>query len=162
MNDYVSKPISATALAEALDRWLPKETAATMDPAPVASPEVGRGSAPAPKPPVFDQTGLMERILDDEEFAHVLVAGYLEDLPRQLQALRETLKAGDVAGAARRAHTIKGSAANVGGEALRAVALQLEEALESGETDAVSIRLLDVEQESVRLRDAMGQFLDCG
>jgi CheY-like chemotaxis protein len=28
MNDYVSKPISPKALAEALDKWLPREAAA--------------------------------------------------------------------------------------------------------------------------------------
>ena len=28
MNDYVSKPISPQALAEALEKWLPKEAAA--------------------------------------------------------------------------------------------------------------------------------------
>ena len=31
MNDYVSKPVSRRALAEALDRWLPKEAAGTQE-----------------------------------------------------------------------------------------------------------------------------------
>jgi PAS domain S-box-containing protein len=34
MNDYVSKPVSPKALAEALDRWLPREATAATEPSP--------------------------------------------------------------------------------------------------------------------------------
>jgi PAS domain S-box-containing protein len=37
MNDYVSKPVSPQALVEALDRWLPRETATTTEQARAAS-----------------------------------------------------------------------------------------------------------------------------
>jgi signal transduction histidine kinase/CheY-like chemotaxis protein len=55
MNDYVSKPVSPQALAEALDRWLPRETTATTEPPPrergdavrVSGAEPGAGASPA-------------------------------------------------------------------------------------------------------------------
>ena len=43
MNDYVSKPVSPQALAETLDRWLPKDAPAATDPAPVAPEETDFG-----------------------------------------------------------------------------------------------------------------------
>ena len=146
MNDYVTKPVAPQALAEALEKWLPKETAGTTDQAPMtaegtASVSTLRNS----EAPVFDRAGMMARLMDDEDLARTVTEGFLDDIPRQIEALRGYLEAGDAPGAERQAHTIKGASANVGGEALRAVAFEMEKAGKAGDLDAVEARMADLE-----------------
>jgi CheY-like chemotaxis protein/HPt (histidine-containing phosphotransfer) domain-containing protein len=150
MNDYITKPVDPRALAEALERWLPKEAA------PVATEATVSVSVRKMKSPVFDRSGLMARLMDDEELAQLVVEGFLEDIPRQIAALRGYLEAGDSAGAKLKAHTIKGAAANVGGERLREVAAEMEKA---GDLDIVKSWLLDLDVQFNLLEQAMTEEL---
>ena len=159
MNDYVSKPVSAQALAEALDRWLPKETAATIQQAPGAPEETASASAPEPQTPVFDKAGMMAGLMDDEELVRTVAKVFLADIPRQIEALRGYLEAGDASGAERQAHTIKGASANVRGEALRAVTLEMERAAKAGDLDTVKARMAEMEAQFDRLKQAMTEEL---
>jgi PAS domain S-box-containing protein len=157
MDDYVTKPVSPVALAEALERWLPQEQPSTLAGAP-AAPEVSDSAAPDSATPVFDRAGMMSRLMDDEDLAHTVIVGFLEDIPKQIQALRNYVDAGDIAASLRQAHTIKGASANVGGEALRAAAIEMENAGRAGDVEAVKARLLDIESQFARLREAMNAF----
>ncbi len=156
MDDYVTKPISPRALAEAVDRWLPRDEA-LPDAGEPAAPglAVSRSSA---ETPVFDEAGLLGRLMDDEELARIVVTGFLEDAPRLIVALRDSLRDGDGQGAIRQAHTIKGASATVGGEALRAVAQQVEAAAIAGDMDLVMARVPDLESAFGQLREAMSEF----
>jgi HPt (histidine-containing phosphotransfer) domain-containing protein len=87
-----------------------------------------------------------------------VIDGFLEDIPKQIDALRSYVEAGDTAAALRQAHTIKGASANVGGEALRAAAIEMENAGRAGDLEAVKARLLDIESQFGRLREAMNAF----
>ena len=155
MNDYVTKPVSPHALADALGKWLPKETAATTKQAPGAPKETASVSDPEQKAPVFDKAGMMARLMDDEDLARTIAEGFLADLPRQIEELRGYLEAGNAPGAERQAHTIKGASANVGGESLRAVAFEMEKAAKAGDLDTVNARMAELETEFDRLRQAM-------
>jgi signal transduction histidine kinase/DNA-binding response OmpR family regulator/HPt (histidine-containing phosphotransfer) domain-containing protein len=148
MNDYVSKPVNPQALAEALDRWLPVRVVIPVEPSGEIQEQVG-GDADTP---VFDKAALMQRLLDDDELARVVIAGFLEDIPLQIQTLKDYLEAGDVIGTERQAHTIKGASANIGGEALRAIANELEKLGKSGDLPAVRERMGELELQFARLR----------
>jgi HPt (histidine-containing phosphotransfer) domain-containing protein len=84
---------------------------------------------------------MMERLMDDEDLAGKIMAAFLADIPLQIGALRGCLEAGDTAGAVRQAHTIKGASANMGGEVLRALALDLEKAGKAGDLGSMKARL---------------------
>jgi CheY-like chemotaxis protein/HPt (histidine-containing phosphotransfer) domain-containing protein len=140
MNDYLSKPVSPQALAEVLARWLPKKNDVLA-------------------PVVFDRAGMLGRLLNDENLAQEVMATFLDDTPRQIQALRGYLDAWDAAGAERQAHTLKGASANVGGEALHALALEMEKAGKAGDLGSVAARMDDLDREFVRLKEAMGEEL---
>jgi HPt (histidine-containing phosphotransfer) domain-containing protein len=101
---------------------------------------------------------MMDRLMGDQELARIVVGGFLEDAPRLIEALRNALAAGDAPGTIRGAHNMRGASATVGGEALRAVAWEMEKAGTAGDFGAVSARLPDLELELGRLREAMSAF----
>ena len=97
----------------------------------------------------------MARLMDDADLARIVVEGFVEDIPRQIAALKGYLKAADVSGAERQAHTIKGASANVGGDALAAVAFKMEMAGKAGDLDAVKTSMAELEAQFGRLNQAI-------
>jgi PAS domain S-box-containing protein len=158
MNGYVTKPVSPHALAEALDKWLPKEekTAASMLKNDEQSPQDTNLNTQLS---VFDRAGMMARLMDDEDLARMVVEGFLEDIPRQIAALKAYLETGDAAGAERQAHSIKGASANVGGECLQEVAFQMEKAAKAGDLCAAGGHLAEIEAQFDMLNQAMAKEL---
>ena len=159
MNDYVTKPVSPQALADALERWLPRDEAAAH-----ARPATGPGAAStaavgASEAPVFDRAGMLARLMDDEDLARVVLGGFLDDAPKQIEVLRDALGAGDGPVAHRQAHTLKGASAAVGGEALRAVAFEMEQGASAGDLAAVTARLPDLEYQLALLSDEIRAFV---
>jgi PAS domain S-box-containing protein len=165
MNDYVTKPVSPQALAEALGRWLPAENAtgptdASDKPAAPANAAAAPAAATEPEAQVFNRSGLLARLMDDEELARTVAVGFLDDLPRQIEALRRMLDADDAESATRQLHTIKGASATVGGESLQAAASEMERAAIAGDLADVKARLPQLESRFARLREAMRDFTD--
>ena len=151
MNGFVPKPISPAVLRETLKKWLCMEESTTQaEPEPLLPFPSTEGERP-----VFDRAGVLQRMLDDHELATMVMEVFLEDMPRQMQILRKLLQAGDAHDCGRQAHAIKGATANVGGERLRKVALEMEQAAEAGDMNAVQACMVELEAEFVLLRDAM-------
>ena len=178
MNDYVSKPVDANALAEALSKWLPKE--GRKDEHPITntqfpmtkeideneSLDTGDSLSKMPfmvldignsKIPIFDLAGMMKRLMGDEALGRMLIEGFLDDIPKQIDALRRFLAASDVKSTERQAHTIKGASANMGGEVLRALALEMEKEAKAGNLEYVKARMPELETQFKRLKKEMGK-----
>jgi HPt (histidine-containing phosphotransfer) domain-containing protein len=98
---------------------------------------------------------VLGRLDGDNELAAIVIAVFLEDIPAQIQTLKDFVKSGDTASSARQAHSIRGASANVGGDRLRNVASVMEKAADVGDLHAVAARMADLELEFDRLRDAM-------
>ncbi len=101
----------------------------------------------------------MARLMDDENLARMVVEGFLEDIPKQIAALKGYLETGDVTGIERQAHTIKGASANVGGERLRKVAFEMEKTAKSGDLYAAGRHIPELEAQLDRLIQAMKKEL---
>jgi len=65
-------------------------------------------------------------VLGDTDLAKTIIKIFLKDIPIQIQILKDFLNKNDLAGAERQAHSIKGASANIGGEALRTAASEME------------------------------------
>ena len=172
MNDYVSKPVDAKVLAEALEKWLPKGEKTEFPKAekaeyPISNRELpsvkgtddlGHVSSHGENLPVFDRAGMMDRLMNDEELVHILIEGFLDDAPKQIAALRGFLATGDVKSTERQAHTLKGASANLGGEVLRALAFEMEKEAKTGNLQYVTDHLPELEAQFARLKEAMSKF----
>ncbi|MCP4677223.1 MAG: response regulator [Deltaproteobacteria bacterium] len=158
MDDYLPKPVNPKDLADTIEKWLPdrKEVEEEM-----CESQETESSAPnveeEPAAIDFDKAGLLTRMMDDEDLVQIVVDTFLEDAPKQIAKLVEYLESGDAEGAARQAHTIKGASANVGGEALRKVAYNMEKAGKAEELDVIRADMPKLEACFEKLKEAMSQ-----
>jgi len=151
MNDYVTKPLLVRLLAETLQKWLPVGKPARTDRTAAADNES--------QPPVFDREGIRNRLMDDKQLVKMVISAFLEDIPHQIGELRVFLETGDIIGAGRQAHTIKGSSANAGGEQLRAIAAEMEKAARAGDLSGAECHLGALENAFHALREEMRKDL---
>ena len=162
MNDYLSKPVSPEALARALKKWLPDDAGAATEQNPFEHKVPGPATASGTAASLFDRAGMMARLMGDEDLARTVVKGFLEDLPQQIETLKGCLEAGDAPSAERQAHSIKGASANLGGEALRAVAFEMEKAGRAGDLETARVRLPELMDQFALLKAAMNEFVGSG
>jgi CheY-like chemotaxis protein len=155
MNGFVPKPVSTIALQNALKKWLPVVDTQIDAQIPAAADQLARPRAEEDEPVVFDRAGVLARLEGDKELAMVVIEAFLEDAPRQIQELKNLAMRGDSAASGRLAHSIRGAAANVGGERLRKVATEMEKAADSGNLDAVNNHMAELEAQFLLLQDAI-------
>jgi len=134
MNDYLAKPVEPRHLAEVLGKWLAAPAA------PAGAQETARMQN------VFRSDTLLARLSGDRELARRVVAGFLSRLPEQVASLRRSVEKGDAQGTCRQAHALKGSAATVSAESLRAACCELEDAAEAANFDRASALLPKLEE----------------
>jgi PAS domain S-box-containing protein len=158
MDDYVAKPIDSRELIRVMELWLARKIEEAKEPSttPVKKgplePLANTGSTQGPepetlRPPVFNHSVLVNVLMGDEELAKTVIRGFLDDIPGQIQALKDYLSSADVRSAERQAHTIKGASANIGAEALRAVAYEMEKAGKSNNLAAMQGRYNELEDQ---------------
>ena len=140
MDDYLAKPITLVELRQKLERWLAKSTEVGH----VALPEMSAGDA--------EGSPLDEMVFDKlrEILGPALlqtVTPFLEDTPVYLSQMENGLAAGDADMLRATAHSIKGSAGNLGATMLAHLAKEAEE-------HAIEHRLDHVRALMPRLRQA--------
>ncbi|MFP4349252.1 MAG: chemotaxis protein CheB [Desulfococcaceae bacterium] len=159
MNDYLSKPVTAESLAKVLGEWIEPRP----ESAPHSSVERHQGSCPPSgsglRTPIFNKTLLIDRLLGDEPLARRIIRGFLDDIPAQLEAVAHSLESGDGPAAERRVHAVRGAAGNVGAEAMRRAALDVEQAAESRDLKSAEAGLTELKARFVLLKEQMEKWL---
>ena len=123
MDDYVSKPISASKLFKAIEVLIaPEESAPSADKQKVAS---------------LNQEGLLNSFENDHSLLKELVEIFINDYPQMLTTLRRSLEATDAKTFSRTAHSLKGMLRNFQAEAAADTAFDLEKKGKQGQLDGV-------------------------
>lgn len=107
-----------------------------------------------PNPPLIDPEAIENlRSLnpdDNDEFLKELVDIFLSDTPARIVDLKQSLEASDATRFCRAAHSIKGSASNLGAEDLRGIAAELEHHSKEGRLGGLEVTLTKLEASFAR------------
>ena len=146
MDDYLSKPIAGDRMAEAIAR-----TVGDGDRAPAPEED---DDQPQDQPPALDVPALLHRCMSDAPTAARVLEHFQQSAPDTVDRIEQALAESDTSEAARLAHSLKGDAASLSAEPLRAATLALEELAEAGAEAAAQTMLL-------RLRAELERCLAC-
>jgi len=166
MDDYIAKPVNPGKLLKALERWLSdqcylvveKDAGAIMFEETVDTPSIDTSSAAETESEsemIFDYQAFSERLMNDDALIRAVTEAFLGDMPAQIEQLKTQVAASDVEQVTASAHKIKGAAANVGGLAVGALALEMETAGRAGDIGPAQNKLAELEQQFDQLKAAM-------
>jgi PAS domain S-box-containing protein len=129
MDGYVAKPLRIEELLAVLNQvTLPRTSAGTPTTSPPQPGAVSNG-VPLHSPSsasVMDRSAALRRVQGDEALLSELASVFLEDYPRQVSAIRESVVPRDAARLQREAHALKGAAATLAAPLVSAAAQRLE------------------------------------
>lgn len=169
MDEYLSKPLQRSVLADTLQQWLhasgkSADTATQTPPMPAEpalvapaaaqsapAPAQQTPTAPEPRQPALDDavfSDLVELMADSlEEFIML----YLGDAPRHIMRLQTAIAAQDIDAAVSAAHLLKSSSANLGALTLSGMVRRIEEDGRRGTLEFDSSKASAVAREFARV-----------
>ncbi|MEO5373859.1 MAG: response regulator [Alphaproteobacteria bacterium] len=136
MNDHVPKPIDVEHALGTLARWMKFQSAGeTSPPPPVAPLPVEKKTAPPLDLPGFNIAEALSRLSGDEALLRKLLRSFATGNADVTTRVRAAMDEGNVEGAFRLVHAVKGTAGNLGATQLFKAAEALHAALKAGKTD---------------------------
>ncbi len=155
MNDYLTKPLHLHELESVLHRALMRIQPGSATPLPTPS---------KPQPEVLDHSvinGLKElREPGQPDPLRELVELFFRDATRRIEQMDAAAQAGEPAPLGAAAHTLKGSAGNLGARRLSALCSTLEKQAKAGETTEAIETLAAVKAEFENVREVLNSELD--
>ncbi|WP_094228694.1 response regulator [Methanolobus psychrotolerans] len=142
MDDYISKPVSFESLAKLLARWFamqPEEKTEDSLPA--------EDMLKTAEPLVLDKESLLKSTMGDEDRARELITLILNEIPKMIWLLKESIDKGEVYNASFHSHKIKGTLAATGCMAMSCVAARMEEAGGRGKLDEIAAIIPELEKQ---------------
>ena len=149
MNDHISKPLNVTAMFATMAKWIHPAQAAAGRPASIGRSSGGAAAASLPQdlPGIDQSAGLATSMGRPDLYKRLL--GRFRDGQQHFRANFEAAgSSGDADAPARVAHTLRGTAGNIGAKATAAAAAALEQACKAGAgADEIAQRLAEVERQ---------------
>jgi two-component system sensor histidine kinase/response regulator len=147
MDDHLAKPFALDALARALNRAKPPESAAVVESVLDAA--------------VVDQLRSLAKA-GNPELLHKLQESFTRDTPVRLAALRAAVAAGDADAVAFNVHTLKGSAANLGAEQIVTTCQRIERITGAPDARELEPLLADLERNAAEAGAELTRLAEIG
>ncbi len=154
MNDYISKPILLEKLVSMLEKWIPDRLQTEEKPFAISTKpgvETKIQETHFDKSISFDYDSFIKRVMDDKELAKIILDSFIKDIPEQIELLKNYIHENRIVEAERQAHSIKGASANIGGEQLREIALQIEKCCKEKKIAEIPRLIAQIDEEFKKL-----------
>jgi two-component system sensor histidine kinase RpfC len=154
---YLTKPVQATRLLEALITLCPSAEAAAAPTVSRAPAEAAGGDAPAASMLDYDQLTLLEGLGSRSDFMERLIGVFVGDSATLMEKMEAAIDAKRFGELRALVHALKGSASSIGAERLSGACTQLQEVAEGelrlrGKTHLDKLRA-DLDRTRVELTD---------
>ena len=127
MNDYLTKPLSVTALSAALERWFDQPGLVRLADLPVQALPVDTPLDIEPALMDFERLAQFKEFDDDQlSMTREVIALFRTDAAQRLDAIEQAIRTGDAQALSWACHALVGAAGNVGAVAMQSVAADLE------------------------------------
>jgi HPt (histidine-containing phosphotransfer) domain-containing protein len=147
MDDYVAKPVSKEKLSLAIGRLCEIPARSPANTSPSHPPESD-----------FCNERLLEQLDGDEDLLVRVMEIFRESTPELIERLREEQAAGDAAGLARTAHTLRGTLSNILAVRASLLAEEIEELARKESLDGLDGRILNLSCEFDTILAELGRF----
>ena len=162
MNDHIAKPLDVSTMFACIARWMApadaRSDAGTSEPTLLAAPPTGTDAANAPLPPLagIDSARGLATCMGKMPLYRNLLQRFASGTARFADDFAAARTQDDHTTMIRLAHTVKGSAASIGAQALADLCAALEAACEPGQPgEDVDTRLQPVLAELRRVHDGL-------
>jgi CheY-like chemotaxis protein len=132
MFDHIAKPFDVNEMFATLAKWI--KPAGGSAARPLATASNGNGARPSGLPPLpgIDVKAGLATTMDNDKLYLRLLSKFRESNAGFAEAFRQAQTGGDASAPARAAHTLKGTAGNIGAKGVQSSAGELEQACLSG------------------------------
>lgn len=150
MNDYLLKPVKPKDLYDTIEKWLLKKE----------NPRIKKNTAQLScnEENIIDLSILTNSLSDNKKLIKNILDDFIEYLPGKILDLKKAFNKSNASSVRRKAHTIKGSSANVGAVYLRKIAHQIEIAGASGDLTDVEELLSEFDKQLMELKKVIAQL----
>ena len=160
MDGYVSKPIRAQRLDEAIES-LVKTSRPGQE---LLLPALEEGGRPdmggTPGNAMFDIEAALDFHGGDEEFLKRMARMFLESCPKMISDIETAIGRGDAKALKRNTHVLKGTVGNFAAQGTAGIVQRLEAMGSSGELEGVGAVFSELEAEIGRLRQALAAIIE--
>ncbi|MCJ8293100.1 MAG: response regulator [Colwellia sp.] len=154
MNDYLTKPVDIIALENSLLNALnmPIEELEAVTHTQTETVVTSNTTEESNSHQIWGKDEFYKRVGQNQQLAERIVAMYCEDIPSEIDKLRQAMTVKDIKSIEAIAHKIKGSSANLEAKKLAQCALEIE-------LDVKENNCVDIESLSIKLKDNFAELL---
>ena len=134
MDDYLSKPIDPGKMKKIIFHWLGNGKS-NKDNNEIEQDNTNTEPYAEEKTSeIWDKKDALYRLVGNEKLLLQLVKIFVDEMPERIERLRQAIETGQMKEIVSLAHTVKGSAGNIGGVKLQELAAELEKTAEKGDS----------------------------
>jgi PAS domain S-box-containing protein len=151
MDDYIAKPVRKSDFIRILEKYLSIRNVPKQEVDPADSESASGFSCDD----IFAEQEMLGRLQNDVEIAKAIIEHFLQEAPKHLDEMHLAFESGDFSRLHLLAHSMKGTAATVGGKELSRHALMLEKAVAAVDRDKAGDLIPGLLQHFVQLKKQM-------